>query len=189
MPIPDAPIAVPPGRTIDLVADRGGAALQVAIGAAILVALAGFGALTVLRHGDPGLAPAHLLVALLWSVPVLLVLELVGQALAMLCCGARPGLDVGILGPLLPYAAVTAAGHRFTRRQYLFVLLAPTVAILLLVAAVVWWTPANPALVFAAGWYLGGCVPEWWLLAAARKHGDGVGVEPLRAGIRLHLPA
>jgi hypothetical protein len=104
----------------------------------------------------------------------------------MLAFGARPKFGMLRIG-LLPYAFYTTdPGHRFTRRQYLAVSLAP-LAILGLLGVPL--CMLSPYLVVPFAFHLAGCVGDIAISRHVLQGPPTVVCEDLRDGVRFWKPA
>lgn len=122
-------------------------------------------------------------------VVILLVLLMVAHevihGLAMLGFGARPRFGAVLIGGLAPAMFTTAAGHHFSRGQYLTVAVAPGLAISAagFVGCFAAW---GGFLVVPLAFHLAGCagdaVASWRVLREPR----GTMCEDLRDGIRFY---
>jgi hypothetical protein len=106
----------------------------------------------------------------------------------MLVFGARPQFGVLHIGPV-PYAFYTTdPGHRFTRRQFLLILLAPLV-ILGLLGIPLCTLPFGAYLVVPFALHLGGCIGDIAISWHVLKYPRTVICEDLRDGVRFWEPA
>jgi hypothetical protein len=128
---------------------------------------------------------ASLLVVAVTSLAVFVIHEAV-HGFVMALFGARPRFGVMMLGGSVLGAAfyTTAPGHVFSRRQYLAVIVAPTVlvsvggvAACLSSFAVYAWLP------FAI--HLTGCVGDLDIARRTYRQPSGTGCEDLRDGVRF----
>lgn len=125
------------------------------------------------------------LVTLVALIGAMILHELV-HGLAMLPFGARPVFGVGRLSVILPYLYCTAPLHRFTRAQFVWIALAPTLLVGALLAALTAWAPFGAAMALAGGVHLGGCVGDWAMTAVALRQRHGVLIEDTGVGTRFH---
>ena len=160
----------------------------------LLIGLAGYLALAAPRlpaSGQVTIGGLDLLALVLLTVLLTAALLAAHEglhALAMAAFGARPQFGATMVAGVAPALYTTAAGHRFSRAEYLAVALAPGVAISTL-GALGCLTPVGPVLVVPLAIHLSGCVGD--LAAAFRlaREPRGTGCEDLRDGIRFHRPA
>ena len=138
-----------------------------------------------LRTGQTkiGVGFADLMVVIVLLAVVVIIHEGI-HGLVMLAFGASPRFGATVIAKAFPALYATAPGHRFTRRQYLVIALAPALII----------SVAGFALAFASfGGYvvvpmalhLSGCTGDF--IASSRVLGepDGTLYEDLRDGIRF----
>lgn len=107
------------------------------------------------------------------------------HALVMLGFGARPSFGVMLVGRVIPAVYATAAGHRFTRVQYLTVAVAPAIV----VSALGLWACFGPwaaYLILPLAFHLGGCVGDGFACWRVLRESPGTQCEDLRDGIRFH---
>jgi hypothetical protein len=124
-----------------------------------------------------------LLVAAL--IALLVIAHEVIHALVMLGFGARPSFGVMLVGRVIPAVYATAAGHRFTRVQYLTVAVAPAIV----VSALGRWACFGPwaaYLILPLAFQLGGCVGDGFACWRVLRESRGTQCEDLRDGIRFH---
>jgi hypothetical protein len=129
-----------------------------------------------------GLADVLLVVAL---TAVLLVIHEAIHGLVMLAFGARPTFGVVLVGKSLPALYATAAGHRFSRAQYLTVAAAPAVAISV-VGFLLCFELWGGYLIVPLAIHLGGCVGDGFATWRVLRAPLGTEFEDLRDGIRFH---
>lgn len=107
------------------------------------------------------------------------------HGMVMLGFGARPRFGVTLVGKVVPAMYTTTAGHRFTRKQYLTVALAPTA----LVSGLGLWACFGPwagYLILPLALHLGGCVGDGFAAWRVLHEPPGTEYEDLRDGIRFH---
>ena len=130
--------------------------------------------------------------ALLWAM--LITLLLVGSlmvlhewihGLAMRNFGARPSYGMDVAGRVVPYAYCTAPGHRFDKRQFLIVTLAPSVVISGM-CAVGTMLPFGGWLVLPAAVHLGGCIGDFWVSGMIARKPSDMRFEDTVTGVRFH---
>lgn len=126
--------------------------------------------------------------AMLGLLLLLMVLHEAIHGAAMRRFGARPTYGVGVMYRLLPYFYCTAAGFRFSRRQFIAVSLAPMLVISLLGALVVAVAPAGGWLVVPLAAHLGGGIGDLWGTALTLRQPPGTLVEDLKTGMRFARP-
>lgn len=124
--------------------------------------------------------------ATLAAVTVALIVHELVHGLAMLPFGARPVFGAGWLSGMLPYLYCTAEKHRFTRGQFVWIALAPTLLVGGTLAAATVWAPYGAAMALAGGLHLGGCVGDWAMTAVALRQRRGVLIEDTGAAMRFH---
>ncbi len=107
------------------------------------------------------------------------------HALAMLPFGAQPRFGATRIHGA-PAWYCTAEGHRFTKAQFGFVALAPTVV----VSALIWALAVQPwmgmGVVVVGAIHLSGCGGDWVMLAVAARQPRGTLVEDRAQGMRFH---
>lgn len=134
-----------------------------------------------------GIVPLLVGVAL---VAVSLAVAVVGHegvhGLAMLPFGARPRFGFTKIAGSVPAFYCTADGHRFTKAQFTWVALAPTLVLGGLLAWAVLQPWAGLWLVVAAAFHLSGCVGDWLMAVVAGRQPRGTLVEDLQTGMRFH---
>jgi len=156
----------------------------------IVVGLGLFSAASAVRGGEASItiSGADLGLSLI-ALAVLLVLHELIHGWTMRRYGARPTYGTGVLGRVMPYFYCTAAGFRFTRRQFVVVSLAP--AVLISVAGVLALALAGDTadwLVLALATHLGGCIGDFWGTILALRQPPGTTYEDIKTGIRFHPP-
>jgi hypothetical protein len=107
------------------------------------------------------------------------------HGMVMRVFGARPRFGATLVGRILPAVYATAAGHRFTRSQYLAVALAPAV----LVSGLGLWACFGPwagYLILPLALHLGGCVGDGFAARRVLHEPTGTRCEDLVDGIRFH---
>jgi hypothetical protein len=110
------------------------------------------------------------------------------HGLAMRWFGARPRFGADLIGGFAPVLFTTAPGHKFSRRQYLIIAVAPAVVISVggFIACFTTW---GGYLVVPLAFHLAGCtgdaVAAWHVLRKPR----GTMCEDLRDGIRFYKAA
>jgi hypothetical protein len=159
------------------------------VGVAVtVIGLPVFALPSILRAGPAGgsfrisLADVLLVAAL---IPLLVIAHEAIHALVMLGFGSRPSFGVMLVGRVTPAVYATAAGHRFTRGQYLTVAGAPAVAVSLLG---LWacFSPWAGYLIVPLAVHLGGCVGDGFAGWRVLREHPGTECEDLRDGIRFH---
>jgi hypothetical protein len=147
-----------------------------------------FGAVYLLTHGvrefSVELGIVELLLLLVISSGLLVLHELV-HGLAMLRMGAAPSFGADILLKMAPVLYTTAPGHRFSRREYLVVALAPMVVISGLGAAWVAIGPFGKELVSALALHLTGCIGDLWIAGLILRQPSETTFEDRRDGFTL----
>lgn len=193
-PVPNEPDAGA-SRVVEWRPGRAGAVLlNVLALPLLLIGLAGYLALAAphlpasgrVTLGALDLLGLVLLTGLLTAV--LLVVHEGVHGLAMAAFGARPRFGAMMIAGVAPALYTTAAGHRFSRAEYLAVALAPGVAISTL-GALACLTPVGPVLVVPLAIHLSGCVGDVAAAFRLAREPRGTGCEDLRDGIRFHRPA
>jgi hypothetical protein len=120
---------------------------------------------------------------LLLLVTAILVPHELAHGLAIRHYGGKPHYGVGIAHFIMPYAYATT-DHRFTRNQFLVVLLTPLVGL----------TVVGVALMLALGWpwlavplaaNAGGAVVDLWMTATLLGYPASVIVEDHESGVRI----
>lgn len=130
------------------------------------------------------------LVLSLVAVAALLVLHELIHGGAIRRYGARPTYGAGAFGKLMPYFYCTAAGFRFTRRQFVVISLAP--AVLVSVAGALTIALVGHAadwLILALAMHLGGCIGDFWGTVLTLRHPPGTMIEDIKTGIRFFPPS
>ena len=110
------------------------------------------------------------------------------HALAMLGFGARPRFGVTVVGKVAPAFYATAPGYRFTRRQYLAVIVAPA----LLVSGIgllACFGPWAGYLILPLALHLGGCTGDGFATWRVLHEPPSTKFEDLVDGIRFHRKA
>lgn len=130
--------------------------------------------------GEQLIALAAVLV--LGTAATLVVHELV-HGVAMLPFGAKPRFGAGMMAKVMPYFYCTAPGHRFTRRQFVIVALAPLVVMSAALAALVVWAPMGGAWAVVGAVHLGGCVGDLFMVRRAMQEPRGTLVEDQKDGM------
>lgn len=110
------------------------------------------------------------------------------HGLVMARYGARPQFGVGMMQGTVPYAYATSPGFRYTRRQFWWVAMMPTLVVNALLAVLVFTLPWGPYLVLPAAFHLSGCIGDWMILRMVAEHPEGTLVEDTREGVILHVP-
>ena len=163
--------------------------------AGILLSIGGlwlFLALYAVTHGGSGefefsggdilgaLGITTVLVAIMFAAHELM------HGLAMKRYGAQPTYGGGILARILPYFYCTARGHRFTKRQFLVVSLAPAVVLNAFFTVAIFWMPGGGWLILPAALHLGGCIGDFWMVGVLMRKPDDMRFEDMVTGIRFH---
>lgn len=107
------------------------------------------------------------------------------HGMVMLGFGARPRFGATLVGRVLPAIYATAAGHQFTRSQYLAIAMAPGT----LVSGLGLWACFGPwagYLILPLALHLGGCVGDGFAAARVLHEPAGTQCEDLIDGIRFH---
>ena len=126
--------------------------------------------------------PLNLLVILVLATAILIPHEWL-HGLAIRYYGGEPRYGVGLAHFILPYAYATT-DHRFSRGQFIVVLLAPLVVL----------TAVGVPLMIAFGWgwlvlplaaNAGGAVGDIWMTLTLLGYPDHIQVEDHRSGIRI----
>lgn len=173
-----------PSRTVTLLWQLvGGGLFFLGVGL-FAAANGGDGAVAIAGWSAVGAFAATLALLLL-----LLVLHEAIHGAAMRRFGARPTYGVGVIYRLLPYFYCTAAGFRFTQRQFIAVSLTPLLIVSLLGALVVAVAPVGGWLVVPLAAHLGGCIGDLWGTALTLRQPPGTLVEDLKTGMRFYRPA
>lgn len=153
----------------------------------VLVGLGLFGAIH--GGGSVSLAGTEMLVGLVVTVALtfgLLVLHEYTHGLAVRGFGAAPTYGAMMMGKVMPVFYCTSVGHRFTRRQFLVILMAPLVLVSLICAVLILALPLSGWLVVPAAIHLGGCVGDLWMaVVVLREPGDTL-VEDRKTGMRFY---
>lgn len=165
-------------------------ALQVIGTVVALVGVVGYGLLWAVTHPA---SQGSIVVTSLWPVVLVLVGTLAAMVvhegvhgLAMLPMGARPTFGAALVAKLMPVFYCTATGHRFTRRQFTLVAMAPLVVVSVLLGVLVVCAPMGGAWAVVGGFHLGGCVGDLAMTVRARREPPGTLVEDRRDGMRFH---
>ena len=116
---------------------------------------------------------------------LLVVIHEAIHALVMRAFGARPSFGALLIGGVMPALYATAAGHRFTRRQYLAVATAPAVAISVL-GLLACFGPWGGYLILPLAIHLGGCVGDGFAAWKVLREAPGTEFEDLRDGVRFY---
>jgi hypothetical protein len=149
--------------------------------------LAGVGALGYLWVASGARMPTGFSVNLVLAVVLLGALAAIHEGLhglAILAIGARPQFGILRLRRAHVGFYTTAPGHRFSRRRYLIMCLAP-LAVIAPVGVVLCALPVGSVLWFPFGAHLGGCIGDLTLVRQIlRMPGDAV-FEDLRDGLRI----
>lgn len=147
-----------------------------------------FGAVYLLTHGvrelSMGLGIPELLLLLVITAGLMALHELV-HALAMRRMGAAPSFGADILLKIAPVLYTTAPGHRFSRREYLVVALAPMVVVSGLGAAWVAIGPFGKELVLPLAIHLSGCIGDLWMASMILRQPAETTFEDRRDGVTL----
>jgi hypothetical protein len=155
------------------------------VGAVVYTLAAMHGEIPQSMSGTVDMGP--LIAVLLFYLGLVWVHEGV-HGIFMLAFGARPQFGVLRIG-VLPYAFYTTdPGHRFTRRQYLAVSLAP-LAILGLLGIPLCMLPFGAYLVVPFALHLAGCIGDIGISWHVLQGPPTVTCEDLRDGVRFWRPA
>jgi hypothetical protein len=158
---------------------------------AIVLVVAGiplFSLPSIIRSGAAGGSFQINLVDVLLIVVLTAVLVVVHEAihaLVMRGFGARPTFGALLVGGVMPALYATARGHRFTRRQYLAVAVAPAVVISVL-GFLACFGPWGGYLIVPLAIHLGGCVGDGFATWKVLREPLGTEFEDLRDGIRFY---
>ncbi len=110
------------------------------------------------------------------------------HGIAMLAFRAWPTFGVMLVGRVVPALYATAAGHRFTRSQYLLIAAAPTVAVSV-VGFIACFSSFGGYLVVPLAVHFGGCVGDGFAFLRTLREAPTTGCEDLRDGIRFYRAA
>jgi hypothetical protein len=159
-----------------------------------VVGIALFAALHLALHGPESIALQGLAVlgaialTALLTLPLYVLHELI-HGWTMGRFGARPTYGWGAVGGIPGYLYCTAHAHRFSRRQFVAIALAPSLVISVLGALAIATLPLGGWLVVPLGFHFGGCVGDFWAVALVLRKPRGTRIEDLESGVRFHLPA
>jgi putative zincin peptidase len=143
---------------------------------------------SVLRHGPAGATFRVGLTEILLVVAVTALLLVVHEGihgLVMLAFGARPSFGAVLVGGAMPALYATAAGHRFSRGQYLAVAATPA-AVISVLGFLLCFGPWGGYLIVPLAIHLGGCVGDLFASWRVLRERPGTEFEDLRDGIRFH---
>lgn len=145
-----------------------------------------FGAVYLLTHGvqEFGIGIPEFLVLLVITTGLLVLHELV-HALAMRRMGAAPSFGADILLKIAPVLYTIAPGHRFSRREYLVVALAPMIVVSGLGAVWVAIGPFGGELVPPLALHLSGCIGDLWMAGVILGQPAETTFEDRRDGVTL----
>ncbi len=144
------------------------------------------------RHGETqgtvsgSVDPIQLIVVLFLTYGLVWVHEGV-HGIFMLAFGARPQFGVLRVGPFPCAFYTTDPGHRFTRRQFLSVSLAP-LAILGLLGIPLCMFPFGAYLVVPFAFHLAGCIGDVGISWQVLRRSPTAMCEDLRDGVRFWKP-
>jgi hypothetical protein len=159
------------------------------VGIALTVAgLVLFALPMLLRSGPTGVSVDFGLMDIL--VITLVTTALMGvhegiHGLVMRMFGARPTFGAMLVGHVVPAFYATAAGHRFTRRQYLLIAAAPAVSISL-VGFIACFSPWGGYLIVPLAIHFGGCVGDGFAVLRTLREPATTRCEDLRDGVRFY---
>jgi len=112
------------------------------------------------------------------------------HGLAFRWAGARPRYGAKLVAWFFPVFYATAPGHWLTRRQYLTVVLAPTVVVNLAgLGALLAFPTVGLWLIGPLAFHLGGCVGDWWMAVVIARLPAGTLFEDTRDGFRYRPDA
>lgn len=131
---------------------------------------------------------AAVLVTTALTLPLYVVHEWI-HGLAMRRFGVRPRYGWGQVGGLPGYLYCTAAGARFSRRQYVAIALAPALLVSALGVLAIVVLPWGGWLVVPLAFHFGGCAGDFWAVALILRRPRGTRIEDRESGVRFHLPA
>jgi hypothetical protein len=145
-----------------------------------------FFALHGANHAEGTFSLGQLVLVVVLTLGLLCIHEAV-HGIAMFAYGARPqfGILMTKAGPSGLYA--TAPGHRFSRRQYLIVCLAP-LAILSPLGVLACWLPIGGYLVVPFAIQLPGCIGDATIALHVLRAPSGAACEDMRDGTRFWKP-
>ncbi len=152
-----------------------------------LISIPGFAMPSVLRGLAGGSVSISLGdVVLVVGITLLLVIGHEGiHGMLMRGFGARPRFGATLVGRFVPALYATAAGHHFSRSQYLAIAVAPG----LLVSGLGLWACFGPwagYLILPLALHLGGCVGDGFAAWRVLKEPASTQCEDLIDGIRFH---
>jgi hypothetical protein len=130
------------------------------------------------------------LVDVLIVVVLALVVSVVHEAIhgaVMRVFGAKAQFGAVMVAGAIPALYTTAAGHLFTRGQYLTVALAPALLISV-VGFAACFTVGGGYLILPLALHLGGCTGDFMATREVLCEGRGTMCEDLRDGVRFHRP-
>jgi hypothetical protein len=108
------------------------------------------------------------------------------HGLAFRWAGARPRYGAKMIGRLLPCLYATAPGCWLTRRQYMIVALAPTIAVNLVgIALMLPPTLLRILLVVPLALHFGGCAGDWLMLGVLSRFRSSTLFEDTQDGFRF----
>lgn len=111
------------------------------------------------------------------------------HALVVKRTGGTPAYGAKLIGKIMPVFFVTSAGHRFTRKQFIAVALAPLAVLSVVFAVLIVAAPFGGWLVLPAALHTGGCVGDIVMAWKAWREQPGTLVEDRIEGLRFYLPA
>jgi hypothetical protein len=159
--------------------------------AVVVLGLAIFGLPALLAHRSEPVTVLIGLPQLLLILGLTLLLFIAHEGLhglVMWGFGARPKFGATLVGRVLPAFYATAPGHRFSRRQYLAVAVAPAIVISLAGFATL-LTVWPGYLVVPLAIHLSGCVGDAAATSQVVRQPRGTICEDLTDGIRFLRPA
>ena len=144
----------------------------------LLVGLGVFGAAAVVARGGSltfsfGVSELVLIAGI--TIALLVIHEAV-HAIAMLSAHAKPRFGIALVGRVIPALYTTADNHRFSRREYLVVALAPTL-LLSAIGFVLCLSPIGPWMVLPLALHLTGCVADATVAVIVLRQRSGTRVE------------
>jgi hypothetical protein len=140
------------------------------------------GTLAVSLGGAEGYRPLTVVMAILLFI--VLIHELI-HGFVVRFFGGRPSYGADLAAKVMPYFYCTSPGHLFTRRQYVYVALAPAVVISTLGTLGVWTLPFGGWLVIPLGLHLGCCVGDIWVAGLTMSKSASSLIEDKRTGVRF----
>lgn len=151
-----------------------------------------FGAVYLLSHGvqefSVELGMVELVLLLVVTIGLLVLHEFL-HALVMRRMGAAPSVGTDILLKIAPVLYTTAPGHRFSRREYLVVALAPMVVVSGFGAVWVALGPFGKELVQPLALHLGGCIGDLCVAGLILREPAETMFEDRRDGFTFRRPS